>query len=135
MPKRKYTFIAFLLVFLTILFAGVYLHLKRQEHLVARHHLLCEVLKPGMSFDEVLGILYQAGEFTTNRKSLWDGNDEVRINFIDAKGRDLYGGFDLLFFDYKYGQAAIHGFDYFQDICHIPQWTPSVTEEYLLEGH
>jgi len=36
-------------------------------------------------------------------KAEWSKGDiELGINFIDSKGKDLYGGFDLRFYDFKY---------------------------------
>jgi hypothetical protein len=107
---------------LIVFLATAYSDIKHKEHLAARHHLLCEVLKPGMSEDEVLGILNQYGEFTMSRAD-WVGGAtiELGINFTDPKGKDLYGGFDLGFFDYKYAQAYIRNFDYFEVICDFSQ--------------
>jgi Tol biopolymer transport system component len=59
--------------------------------------MLCEILKPGMSESEVLGILHKAGEFTL-RRSDWTGGDiELGISFIDPEGKERYGTFDLRF--------------------------------------
>jgi hypothetical protein len=80
MKKRKYLFIVLSLGLLIILLAVTYSYVKHQEHLVARHHLLCEVLTPGMSEDEVLGILHQAGEFTINKGGM-DRGSQYRIGY------------------------------------------------------
>ena len=60
MQKRKY-----LLFAISIVIAA--LGLRYLIFLNARHHLLCEVLKPGMSEDEVISVLNQVGEFTISR--------------------------------------------------------------------
>jgi hypothetical protein len=131
MQKRKYIFI--MLGLLMVLFTVICCYLKYQEYalkkhedelkhqklVAARHHLLCEVLQPGMSEDEVLNILRQHGEFTSSRAEWSGGLIELGVNFTDPKGKDLYGGFDLGFSDYKYLQAYISGFDYFEDICNF----------------
>jgi hypothetical protein len=119
MRKIKPLFIALSLGLLLILLAVAYSHVKHQELLVARHHLLCEVLKPGMSEDEVLEILHKTGEFTMNKGEWKGGIAELGINFIDPKSRDLYGGFELRFSYNKYVQAYISSFDYFEDICNF----------------
>ena len=134
MQKRKYIFIT--LGFLVVLLTATYSYLKyreyslkHQELLAARYHLLCEVLKPGMSVDEVLGILHQAGEFTTNLSDRERGEirSNFNISFTDPKGKDLYGGFDLGFFRGGYEEAYISGFDYYETICDFSQPTQSVT--------
>jgi hypothetical protein len=127
MQKRKFIFIGLPLGLLIILLAATYSYIKNQEHLTARHHLLCEVLKPGMSVDEVLGILHRAGNFTMS-KAEWRGGDiELGVNFIDPKGEDLYGGFELRFYDYKYAQAYISNFDYLEIICDFSQVIKAAT--------
>lgn len=127
MHKRQYITIALSLVILSIVLTVAYLHLKRQEHLAARNHLLCEVLKPGMSVDEVLETLKQAGEFTMSRGEPSTGLLILGVNFTDPQGRELYGGFTINFFDRKYRQAYIRNFDYFEDICLFPWSGPSAT--------
>jgi hypothetical protein len=119
MKKRKLLLILLLIGILVALLAATYSYKKHQESLTARHHLLCEVLKPGMSEDEVLGILHQAGKFTMNKGEWAGGMVELGINFIDPKGSDLYDGFELRFSYNKYVQAYIRDFDYFEDICNF----------------
>lgn len=122
MQKRKY-----------ILFViGIVVTVLGLRHIIflnARHHLLCEVLKPGMSKDEVLSILNQAGEFTMNYGDWPGGLIELGINFTDPKGRVLYGAFDLGFSDYKYERAYISGFEResIDVICDFSQVTRSIT--------
>lgn len=111
MSKKMYILIATLLGFLVISAVATDLYLKHQAALEARHHLLCEVLKPGMSENEVLSILKHAGTFKVNRADWLGGYIELGINFTDPKGRDLYGAFDLGFYDYKYDRAYIEGFE------------------------
>lgn len=105
-----------------------YIQRKHEERLAARYHLLREVLEPGMSEDEVLGILHQAGEFTL-RKTDWTGFGmiELGINFTDPQGKALYGSFELAFFDYKYDRAYISNFDYIEVICDFPQTVEAAT--------
>jgi hypothetical protein len=130
MQKRKYIFIvlALLMVLLTVTCCFLKYQeyalkrhedeLKHQKLAAARHHLLCEVLKPGMSEDEVFGILHQTGDFTVSSGMDKSPDAQLHIVFLNPKERDLYGGaFDLRFSDYKYVQAYISGFDYFEDIC------------------
>ena len=93
-------------------------YLKRQERIAQRYHLLCEVLKPGMSREEVLAVLDQAGDFVVN-----SGMDEpgphitLHIVFTDLHGRETYGAFELGFKDYQYIAAYIRGFDRTDHIC------------------
>ncbi len=54
MSRKAYFYIAIFLGLLIILLTVGGLYLKHQSFLARRHHLLCEVLKPGMSKDEVL---------------------------------------------------------------------------------
>jgi hypothetical protein len=111
LKARKYLFIALSIGLLLVLLVVTLSYVKYQEHRAARYHLLCEILKPGMPESEVLGILHQAGEFTL-RRSDWKGGDvELGISFIDPKGKELYGIFDLRFFGYKYAQAYIESFE------------------------
>ena len=134
MSKRKnIIMLGLLLVFLTATCSYViYVEygkyqknmLKRQKLVAARHHLLCEVLKPGMSVDEVVVVLRQAGEFTLNKADWTGGRIELGVNFTDPKGRDLYGAFELGFSDYKYARAYVLVFDKSEAICNFSQATP-----------
>jgi len=98
MQKGKYIWLA---IGIVMVVSG----LRYLIFLNARHHLLCDVLKPGMSKDEVLSILNQAGEFTMNHGEWPGGLIELGIKYTDPKGRVLYGAFDLSFSDYKYDRA------------------------------
>jgi len=113
---------------LAISLAVTYLYVKREERLAQRYHLLCEVLKPGMSKDEVLNVLQQAGEFTAIGTESPGPVIELHIVFTDPKGKQLYGAFDLGFSDYKYVSAYIKGFESSDVICDFYQLTKSVTE-------
>jgi hypothetical protein len=116
MKKAKYIFIAVLVWLLAISLVGAYIYVKRQERSAQRYHLLCEVLKPGMTKDEVLNALKQAGEFTV----IGDEPGSVialHVVFIDPKGRELYGSFDLGFSDYKYVSAYRLNFESVESIC------------------
>jgi hypothetical protein len=127
MQKRKYIFIALSLGLVLVFLAAAYFYasyvnyVKYQERFAQRHHLLCEILKPGMSKGEVLNILEQAGEFSAiGAESTWP-NHEMHIAFTDPTGRELYGAFELSFFDYKYNGAYIRGFDNYDAICDFSQ--------------
>ena len=111
LKARKYLFIALSIGLLLVLLVGTLSYVKYQEHRAARYHLLCEVLKPGMTEREVLGILYQAGKFTLRRSDWMGGDVELGISFIDPKGKELYGIFDLRFFGGQYAQAYIESFE------------------------
>jgi len=93
----------------------------------ARHNLLCEVLKPGMSETEVIGILKQTGDFTMSRGD-WSNGDIIllSINFTDVKARVLYGFFSVVFFDHKYARAVVsHDSNNPEMICDFYQPTQS----------
>jgi len=97
--------------------ATTYLYTKRRERLIQRYHLLCEVLKPNMSKDEVLHVLSQAGEFTAIGAESPGPVIELHIVFTDPIGKELYGAFDLGCSDYKYVAAYIRGFESSDVIC------------------
>ena len=128
MPKKN-KLIILSLGFVMILLAVAFFNLKHQMLLVQRHHLLCEVLRPGMSEDEVLAVLKEMGDFTI-RKSEWlGGSIELGINFTDLRSKELYGGFDLSFTDYKYLGAYVRkGSDNVEIICDFYQPTQSIPE-------
>lgn len=98
MKKRQYILLA-----ISIVLAA--LGLRTLILLHVRHHLLCEVLKPGMSESEVITILRQAGDFTMSRGEWGGGYIELGINFTDTNGGIFYGDFVLSFSDYKYDRA------------------------------
>jgi len=126
---KKYMLILTIIGLLIVLFGAAYLLVRHQIFLQQRHHLLCEELKPGVSKDEVLNVLNQAGTFTVNEAEWLGGLIELDINFTDPKGREQYGAFDLGFSDYKYDRAYISGFEResIEVICDFSQATPSVT--------
>lgn len=98
---------------------------KHQQMVAARHHLLCEVLKPGMSMDDVFKILHQAGDYTVSSGIDKSPDAQLHIVFLNPRERDLYGGsFELGFYDYKYHSAYIRGFDWYETICNFSQATP-----------
>jgi len=92
--KRHYVLLAISIVMAV-------LGLRYLIFLNARHHLLCEVLKPGMSESEVLAILKPTGDFTMSRGEWGGGYVELGINFTDTKGSILYGDFVLGFCSLK----------------------------------
>ena len=82
--------------------------LKKRAQMTPDHQLLCEVLKPGMSEEEVLSALQQVGDFTIINRWDW-GNEyriELRIHFTDSELDDKYGLFYILFLDNKYMRAG-----------------------------
>jgi len=128
MSKRKYIFIVLglLLVLFTVTCGYLYLkyreyELKMAERAAARYHLLCEVLKPGMSMNEALGVLHQVGDFKMNRVKESPSSVIVGLTFTDPKIVDSYGFFDLGFYDSKYNEAYIQDLDQFEGICHFPR--------------
>ena len=107
----------------------VALGLRYTIFLNARHHLLCEVLKPGMSESEVVIVLKQIGDFTVSRGEWSNGDVVLSINFTDAKVRNRYGLFSVVFFDNKYARAVVsHGSDNPEIICDFYQSTQSIVE-------
>ena len=99
--------------------------LKRQELVAARYHLLCEVLKPGMSMNDVLETLHQTGDFTVSSGVDTSPNAQLHIVFLNPKERDLYGGaFEISFSDYKYIGAYVLNFDVSETICDLSQAIP-----------
>jgi hypothetical protein len=75
-----------------------------------------------MSESEVLIILKQAGDFTMSRGEWGGGIIDLQINFTDAKVRDRYGRFSVVFFDYKYVRAVVsHASDKPEIICDFYQ--------------
>ncbi len=97
--KKRYS------VLLVISILLVILGLQYLVFLNTRHHLLCEVLQPGMPESEVIAILEQAGDFTMNRAEWGGGYIILGVGFRDIKGRFLYGSFKVMFDDYKYKGA------------------------------
>ncbi len=128
MQKSKFIFIALLIGLLMIVIAVTYFYLNHQEFLAQRHHLLCEILKPGMSKDEVLKILKDAGDFTVSGAESQSPNAEWYVVFTDPNGRDIYGAFNLGFSDNKYESAYIRGMDYWNIICDFSKVTQFPTE-------
>jgi hypothetical protein len=106
--------------------------LRQQAQLTPDHQLLCEVLKPGMSEDEVLSALHQVGDFTMSRGEWGGGLIEIGINFTDPKLQNEYGPFDILFINYEYmraGKTELVGGDGEKPkiICDFYQSTESIT--------
>ena len=125
MRKRNYILLAISIVLML-------LGIRYAIFLNARHHLLCEELKLGMSVDDVLGVLHQNGEFKMNKFEWLGGLIELNINFTDPKGEALYGAFELGFFHYKYDGASTGGnIDLGprgESICYLDQVTQSGEE-------
>ena len=118
MQKRRYIFSMILLLGLLVIVLRVTSsYLKRQERLAQRYHLLCEVLKPGMSRDEVLAILEQVGDFVVQGTEQPGPHIRFHIVFTDPVDKDTYGAFDLGFKDYQYVAAYISYFDRTDPIC------------------
>ena len=121
MQKRQSILLA---IGIVIVVVGLrYLTFLNVHHrLNERHHLLCEVLKPGMSENEVLIVLKQVGDFTMNRGEWGGGYIALDINFTDAKARNQYDSFSVVFLDYKYARAVVpHASDKPEVICDFYQ--------------
>jgi hypothetical protein len=121
-----------ILVFLLIFSVITYFYINQQRFVTQRHHLLCETLKAGMSKDEVLRILEQAGNITVD-ESIWSVKSVgvLYIDFTDPKGREMYGGFTLAFRDNKYIAANRRiGSDNSETICdfYLPIPSTSMTQ-------
>ena len=127
MSKKGYILSALILGCLVIAGLGLNAYLKRKERLAQRYHLYCEVLKPGMTEEEVWKVLGQTGQFVKNG-GLGDPNDTWGVVFLDAKLNDIYGGVSLYFQDYKYDMAIIRGFEWVEVICDFSQPTNSNTK-------
>jgi hypothetical protein len=111
--RRK---ISFVLIVLTacVAFIAILIYwliqpgLKIMAQKTPDHQLLCEVLKPEMSEEEVLSALQQVGDFTIINRWDW-GNEyriQLRIHFTDPELDDKYGVFYILFLDNKYMRAG-----------------------------
>ena len=125
MSKKSSVFL--LLGLLIVFFTGSYFYLQHQELLVQRHQLLCEVLKPGMSEDEVLRILKREGEFTMRQAVLSGGNFALDIYFSAPNLSERYGDFSVVFFDYQYKRAVVTHGENPEYICDFYQATQSIT--------
>jgi len=124
MRKIKDVFTLISIFLLGIGLIGAVLGLRYAILLNARHHLLCEVLQPGISESEVLAILEQFGKFRMNRGEWGGGYIDLGITFTDIKGRILYGSFNVHFHDYEYrGAYQRFGFEPASDItiCYFPK--------------
>lgn len=131
MQKRRYRLVvllaALLIGFLVSSLVITRWYVKRQDLLVHRHFLLCEVLKPGMTKDEVLDTLRRTGEFISNGAESHNPNIVLHIVFEDEKNKEMYGVFDLVFSENKYVLAYELGFDSLEVICDFRQPTQSIT--------
>ena len=126
MRKIKDIFTLISIFLLGIGLLGAVLGLRYALLLNARHHLLCEVMQPGMSESEVLAVLEQSGKFRMNRGEWGGGHIQLGITFTDIKGRILYGSFEVYFYDYEYrGAYQRFGFEITSNItiCHFPKTT------------
>jgi hypothetical protein len=123
----RYKVVSFLIVLMTVLLAVTYLNYlyvkykqaqrQEQERLDQRHHLLCEVLQPSMSKNEVLKTLEQFGGIRVDG-DVTRPNTSLYIVFENPKVSEMYGGhFFLGFVDYKYIRAYDVGFDSQETIC------------------
>jgi hypothetical protein len=107
MWKKVRILIVLVLVFLIVLIPAVYFY-KHQQFLTRRHHLLCEVLKAGMSKSEVFIVLQQVGDFKVDDyEDLQSGFFALDIRYTDPKVLENYGYFSLVFIDYKYERAVV----------------------------
>jgi hypothetical protein len=111
--------------FILLVSIVIILNLNNKKQWPARYHLICEVLQPGMSKEEVLDYLSRAGKFTTRETEWGVDGIEVLIDYMDPNGKDLYGYFNLLFINNKYYSAYISAFDSHKSICEFPASTIS----------
>ena len=114
---RKQGLILALIAVIFVLVTVTWSYIEKQRHLAARHHLLCEVLQPGMSKDMVLDILKQVGDIRDLGYEYLGPTYEMEIYFADEKTRETYGVFQVGFTDYKYDSAYVRGFDTYDVIC------------------
>jgi hypothetical protein len=85
--SRKYGLILIIMVVvISVLMVLTWCHAEKQRRLTARHHLLCEVLQPGMPKDMVLDILKQVGE--VRDLDYESQGPEMQIDFVDEKIRE-----------------------------------------------
>jgi hypothetical protein len=85
-----------------------------------RRHLLCDVLRPGMSEEEVINILDQTGEFTLRRSDWPWGDVELGIKFTSPDDIKSIGGFNLGFVNNKFNSAFLrYGSDKYISICNF----------------
>ena len=119
----KYKVVLFLIVLLIIMLTITYLYLyvqrlesQRQKRLEQRYHLLCEVLQPGMSKNEVLEKLKEIGEIAVAGEKE-EPSTPLHIVFTSPEKKEIYGGFDLDFAGDKYIRASVLGFDSLEIIC------------------
>jgi hypothetical protein len=128
MLSKTYVLRTTALILLLISVAALYFYLKKERQLAQRHHLVCEVLKPGMSKDEVLNTLRQVGYFTTSEGDWGNGNFVVGVNFTDQKIHEQYGNFEVAFENYKYFRAVVpFGSDNPEIICDFYNLLESTT--------
>jgi hypothetical protein len=127
MTKAKTTLI---LMFLLVISVIAFYYQNHNRLMNERHHLLCEILKPGMSKDEVLHELEQEGNIT-----VIDGNwsekfvGVIDISFIDSQNRNLRFSSQLVFRDNEYeGAYRLIRSDNVEPICNFYQPTQSITE-------
>jgi hypothetical protein len=127
MTKRRFAFVGSLMALVMVLSAFTYLlYMIVQYHafLVRRHHLLCEVMQPSMSRDEVLKILQEAGDFTVSEYASTDRFFALDVHFTDPQGLKGYGYFSLVFIDNGYARAVVpRGSDNPEYICDFYQTT------------
>ena len=71
--------IALLMMFST----ATYFYLKFQAFQARRQHLLCEVLRPGMTKNEVLSVLHEVGDFRVDEMDWTSGSFAVYVIFAD----------------------------------------------------
>jgi len=129
MSRRGLVLLASLTTSVLVLSIAAYFYKTHQDFLAQRHHLLCDVLRPGMSRDQVLHVLQQEGDFTM-READWPGGFfALDIQFTNPKVLHKYGYFSVVFIDYKYTRAIIpRGSDSPEFICDFYQAIESITQ-------
>jgi hypothetical protein len=123
--NRKYISVILLGIMIILSVVIIVSMNNTQKQWPERYHLLCEVLRPGMSKEEVLSLLSQVGEYRTRETESGVNGIEISIIYTDPNGEDLYGNFNLLFINNEYYSAFIRSFDANESICEYPASTVS----------
>jgi hypothetical protein len=73
-----------------------------------RQHVFCQLLKPGMTHDEVDQVLSQFGQYRQRRADFSPGFYTIWVNYLDPATDHRFGGNIILTFrDSRYYSAAI----------------------------
>jgi hypothetical protein len=118
LPKKSYFIAALLIAFLTLSFTAVYFYIGHKAFLAQRHHLLCEVLRAGMSKNEVVNVLRQVGDFRIDEIENTSNSFALAIIFTNPDIQKRNGYFLVVFINGKYARAVVpHGSDNPEYVC------------------